>query len=434
MKLGFENLWRGLRVVDLLKLVAVRGGAMTDNTTTDAMLAGYRVLDLGQYLAGAGVTRMLAELGPEIIKVELEPIGDPARLLPWVEDERSTFFVENNRGKQSLCLDWNKPGALEIITELVKWCDIVVENFGHGVLEKRGLDYESLKQINPDIVMVSVSGFGRNSPYADRPAYDGIIQAYSGLMHMTGDPEQPPSIVAFALADTVAAVHAFAGLGYAMLHRERTGQGQHVDIAMVDSMFHLNGTISVYHKSDGEFVPMRRGRYHPLYCPIGLFDLPEGYGVLMCLDRQWPYLTEAMDRPDLLTDPRFLTGSSRAEHQEELIPQIQEWILSFPDNESLLETCLAHRIPIGPVLAPVDAIGHPHFEARDMVRLVEDPVLGEVMIPGYPFKFSAQPDLPDLVAPLLGEHNKKILSEILNYGPERIDQLRSEGVIHERSR
>jgi CoA:oxalate CoA-transferase len=410
------------------------GADMPDDETTDAMLSGYRVLDLGQYLAGAGVTRMLAELGPEIIKVELQPIGDPARLLPWVEDDRSTFFVENNRGKQSLCLDWDRPEAMKIIFELVEWCDIIVENFGGGVLEKRGLDYESLRRINPEIVMVSVSGFGRNSPYADRPAYDGIIQAYSGLMHMTGDPELPPSIVAFAIADTTAAVHAFAGLGYALLHRERTGQGQHVDIAMVDAMFHLNGTLSVYHKSGGEFVPKRRGRYHPLYCPIGLFDLPEGFGVLMCLDRQWPYLTQAMGRPDLLTDPRFETGGSRAEHQAELIPQIQEWLLSFPDNESLLETCLSHRIPIGPVLEPVDAIGHPHFEARDMVRIVDDPVLGEVMIPGYPFKFSAQPDLPDLIAPLLGEHNTTVLRDILGYDEKHIKQLHDEGVLHSAER
>lgn len=403
---------------------------MSDAETTDAMLAGYRVLDLSQYLAGAGVTRMLAELGPEIIKIELQPMGDPGRLLPWVEDDRSSFFVQNNRGKRSVCLDWDKPEALEILNELVAWCDIVVENFGGGVLEKRGLDYESLRRINPSVVMVSVSGFGRNSPYSDRPAYDGIIQAYSGMMHMTGDPELPPSSVGFAIVDTTAAVHAFAGLGYALLHRERTGHGQHVDIAMVDSMFHLNETLSQYHQSGGEYVPKRMGRHHPLVCPVGIYDLPDGWAILMCLDRQWPYLVEAMGRPDLATDPRFATNGPRAENQAELIPQIQEWLSSFPDNESVLQTCLEYRIPIGPVLEPTDAIGHPHFEARDMVRMVDDPVLGEVMIPGYPFKFSAQPDLPDLVAPLLGEHNAAVLSGVLGYDGDRIDRLHDAGVLH----
>ena len=407
---------------------------MTDAQTTDAMLAGYRVLDLSQYLAGAGVTRMLAELGPEIIKVELLPMGDPARLLPWVEDDRSTFFVQNNRGKQSLCLDWDTPEGLQILKELVAESDIMVENFGDGVLAKRGLDYESVRAINPAMVMVSVSGFGRNSPYADRPAYDGIIQAYSGMMHMTGDPERPPSAVGFAIVDTTAAVHAFAGLGFALVHRERTGRGQHVDIAMVDAMFHLNETLPQYHRSKGEYVPNRMGRHHPLVCPVGIYDLPEGFCVLMCLDRQWPYLAEAMGRPDLVTDPRFATGKARADNQAELVPQIQEWLLSFPDNETVLEVALAHRIPIGPVLAPTDAIGHPHFEARDMVRMVDDPVLGEVMIPGYPFKFSAQPELPDLVAPLLGEHNTAVLADILGYDDERIAALEAKEVLYSTDR
>jgi len=407
---------------------------MTDAQTTDAMLAGYRVLDLSQYLAGAGVTRMLAELGPEIIKVELLPMGDPARLLPWVEDDRSTFFVQNNRGKQSLCLDWDTPEGLQILKELVAESDIMVENFGDGVLAKRGLDYESVRAINPAMVMVSVSGFGRNSPYADRPAYDGIIQAYSGMMHMTGDPERPPSAVGFAIVDTTAAVHAFAGLGFALVHRERTGRGQHVDIAMVDAMFHLNETLPQYHRSKGEYVPNRMGRHHPLVCPVGIYDLPEGFCVLMCLDRQWPYLAEAMGRPDLVTDPRFATGKARADNQAELVPQIQEWLLSFPDNETVLEVALAHRIPIGPVLAPTDAIGHPHFEARDMVRMVDDPVLGEVMIPGYPFKFSAQPELPDLVAPLLGEHNTAVLADILGYDDERVAALEAKEVLYSTDR
>ena len=407
---------------------------MSDVATTDAMLAGYRVLDLSQYLAGAGVTRMLAELGPEIIKVELRPMGDPARLLPWVVDDRSSFFVQNNRGKQSLCLDWDRPEGLAIVHELVARCDILVENFGDGVLSKRGLDYEAVRRINPSIVMVSVSGFGRNSPYADRPAYDGIIQAYSGMMYMTGDPALPPSAVGFAVVDTTTAVHAFAGLGFALLHRERTGQGQHVDIAMVDSMFHLNETLSQYHKANGEYLPNRMGRHHPLVCPVGIYDMPEGWCVLMCLDRQWPYLVKAMGRPDLGTDPRFATGPARAENQAELVPQIQEWLLSFPDNETVLQTCLDHRIPIGPVLAPMDAIGHPHFEARDMVRIVPDPVLGEVMIPGYPFKFSAQPKLPHLVAPLLGQHNAAVLGDVLGYDAERIATLEASGVLYARDR
>ena len=396
---------------------------------TDKLLEGYRVLDLSQYIAGAGTTRLLAELGPEIIKVELAPHGDPSRLLPWVIDGRSTLYVQQNRGKRSLCLDWNTDEGLAIIKELVPRCDVVVENFGYDVLAKRGLDYESLKELNPSIIAVSVSAFGRNSPYADRPGFDGVVQAYSGMMHMTGDPDKPPSAVGFAIADNTSAVHAFAGLGYALLHRERTGEGQHVDIAMVDSMFHLNETLASAVASDSEYHPKRMGQHHPLVCPVGIYKFPQGHGILMCLDRQFPYLARAMGRPDFLEDDRYSTGAARAKNQETLVPLIQEWLLSFADNETMLATCLENRIPIGPALDPLDALDHPHFKAREMVRRVPDPVLGEVTIPGFPFKLSAQPDLLELTAPLLGEHNDEVLGDLLGYSSAQLEDLVAGGVL-----
>jgi len=393
------------------------------------MLEGYRVLDLSQYLAGAGVTRMLAELGPDIVKVEIAPGGDPGRLLPFVKDGRSSFFVQMNRGKRSLCVDWERPEGLQLIKDLVAHCDVVVENFGHGVLEKRGLDYASLVELNPSVILVSVSAFGRTGPWADRPGFDGIAQAFSGMMHMTGDPERPPSAVGFAIADSSAAVHGFAALGYALLHRERTGQGQHIDIAMADVMFHLSEVIAQYDLSGGTYRPTRMGQHHPLVCPVGIYRLPQGWCILMCLDRQWPYLVAAMGRPDLGTDPRFNPAAERALNQAELVPQIQEWLLSFPDNDSVLEVCRAHRIPIAPCLDPVDAIDHPHYVAREMVRRVPDPVVGDVLIPGYPFKFSAQPDLPDLIAPLLGEHNAEVLQELLGLDAGATAVLEAAGVL-----
>jgi CoA:oxalate CoA-transferase len=399
-----------------------------------AMLEGYRVLDLSQYLAGAGVTRMLAELGPDIVKVELAPMGDASRLLPFVKDGRSSIFIHQNRGKRSLCLDWDTPEGLQIIKDLVPHCDVVVENFGHGVLEKRGLDYESLKALNPSVILVSVTAFGRTGPWADRPGFDGIAQAFSGMMHMTGDPERPPSAVGFAICDNSAAVHAFAALGYALLHRERTGEGQHLDIAMVDVMYHLSEVISQYDLSDGSYRPNRMGQHHPLVCPVGIYRLPEGWCILMCLDRQWDYLVAAMGRPDLGTDERFNPASARATNQADLIPQIQEWLLSFPDNDSVLEVCRRHRIPIAPCLDPVDTIDHPHYVAREMVRRVPDPVVGDVLIPGFPFKFSAVPDLPDLLAPLLGEHNGEVLRELLGLDEGEIGRLADDGVLYRTDR
>ncbi|MDH4146848.1 MAG: CoA transferase [Acidimicrobiia bacterium] len=398
------------------------------------MLEGYRVLDLSQYLAGAGVTRMMAEMGADIVKVEIPPMGDPGRVLPFVKDGRSSFFIHINRGKRSLCVDWDTPEGLQLVKDLVPHCDVVVENFGHGVLEKRGLDYPGVRELNPKIVMASVSAFGRTGPWSDRPGFDGIAQAFSGLMHMTGDPERPPAAVGFAISDSSAAVHAFAALGYALLHRERTGVGQHIDIAMVDVMFHLSEVISQYDLSGGEYRPNRMGQHHPLVCPVGIYRLPDGWCILMCLDRQWPYLVEAMGRPDLGTDPRFNPADARAVNQAELIPQIQDWLLSFPDNDSVLEVCRQRRIPIAPCLDPIDAIDHPHYQAREMVRRVPDPVVGDVLIPGFPFKFSAQPDLPDLVAPLLGEHNGEVLGEILGLDAATVDELTGRGVLYRSDR
>ncbi len=396
---------------------------------TRAMLEGYRVLDLSQYRAGAGIPRLRAELGPEIIKVELAPHGDPSRFLQYVKDGRSSVFIQNNRGKRSLALDWDTPDGLRLLRELVPRCDVVVENFGPAVLRRRALHYEALRELNPAIVMVSISAYGHTSPWADRPGFDGVIQATSGVMALTGHPDGPPTPVGFAVADNSTAVHGFAALGYALLHRERTGEGQHIDIAMADVMFGLQDQMAQHQLSEGAVRPGRNPRHHPMYCPVGTYDLPDGHGYLLVLERQWPNLCAAMGRTDLVEDPRFATGPQRAANQAELVPVVQAWLLSFPDNASLMAACLEHRVPLGEVLDPLDAVGHPHFEARQMVRRVPDPVLGELVVAGYPFKFSAQPELPDLYAPTLGEHNRAVLRDVLGYDDETIDALTADGVL-----
>lgn len=399
------------------------------------MLEGFRVLDLSQYLAGAGITRLLAELGPEIIKVELTPDGDPSRFIRWVKDGRSSVFIQNNRGKRSLCLNWDTEEGMRILRDLVPRCDVVVENFAAGVMERRGLHYEALKELNPSIVMVSVSAYGQTGPWSDRPGFDGIIQATSGVMALCGDPDGPPVPVGFAVADNSTAVHGFAALGYALLHRERTGEGQHIDIAMADVMFGLQDQMAQYELSDRTWRPGRYARHHPMYCPIGVYDLPDGnHGYLLVLERQWANLCRAMGRPELTDDPRFATLAARVDHQGELVPMVQAWLLSFADNETLVAHCLQHRVPLGEVFDANDAVGHPHFEARQMVRRVPDPVLGEVTVAGYPFKFSAQPDLPDIQAPTLGQHNHDVLSQVLGYDSATIEDLHAAGVLQVRDR
>jgi crotonobetainyl-CoA:carnitine CoA-transferase CaiB-like acyl-CoA transferase len=396
-----------------------------------AMLAGVKVLDFTQYLAGPTATRLMAELGADIIKVEQAPGGDPSRSLPFLKDGRSVYFIQQNRGKKSLCVDFNTPEGLALVRALIPHVDVVIENYGPGVLEKRGLDYPTLRQLNPRLVMCSISAFGRKSPMSHLTGYDYIAQAFSGIMHMTGDPDGPPRFVGVAIADGIAGVNAFAALGYALLHRDRTGQGQYIDISMVDALYHMQSVeVQMFAASKGAYKPMRFGIHHYMSCPQGVFKGPQGYMVILALDRQWPNVARALGKPELITDPRFATAGRRAKHQKELIAMIESWLQSFPTDAAALKVLAEHRVPAGPVLSIEETVTHPYFVARRMVRQVPDRILGEVTIPGFPFKFSAMPEELDLHAPLLGEHNEEVVGQYLGRSPDSIAALYQQGVLY----
>ncbi len=394
------------------------------------MLDGIRVLDFTQYLAGPTVTRLMAEMGAEIIKIEIAPSGDPSRGLPLSDRNRSGYFVQQNRGKQSLCLDLKQPEADTILRELVAKADVVVENFGPGVMEKRRLAYADVCAIKPDIIMASVSAYGRESPLSHKTGYDWAAQAFAGLMHMTGDPAGPPMPIGLAMADIGSGVHAFSAVGYALFHRGRTGQGQWLDLSMVDAMFHMQDVALQAHTlSKGAYQPMRMGNHHALIAPFGVYQGPSGYLVILALQPQWKNVCAAMARPDLEHDPRFAQADHRATNQGELIPLIETWLGTFPHNEAVFAHLEQHRVPSAPVLNPIEALTHPYFRERGMVRFIEDPVLGPLAIPGFPLRFSAQPERPELIAPVLGQHNAAVLSGVLGYAPERIAALAAQGVL-----
>jgi crotonobetainyl-CoA:carnitine CoA-transferase CaiB-like acyl-CoA transferase len=403
---------------------------MSESTKKTAMLADVKVLDFTQYLAGPTITRFMAEMGAQIIKVEQAPMGDPSRLLPAIKNGRSGYFVQQNRGKRSLCLDFAKPESIELLRALAREVDVVVENYGPGVMEKRGLDYASLKKINPRIVMASISAFGKTGPYSHKVGYDFIAQAFSGLMSMTGEANGPPMFVGLGIADQGSGVHAFSAIGYALYYREKTGVGQHIDISMVDSLFHMHEVnVQAYGLTDGAFVPHRMGSHHQLLCPCGAFKGPEGYIVVLVLDRQWASMAKAMGRPDLIDDPRFATGLDRGKNQKELIPIIENWMQAQDTDEAVLKTLEEHRVPAAPVMSVVGALDHAYFKARNMVRKVSDPLLGEITIPGFPLKFSEFPDLPTIEAPLLGQHGEEVLKQYLGILDTKVAELRSSGVL-----
>jgi crotonobetainyl-CoA:carnitine CoA-transferase CaiB-like acyl-CoA transferase len=393
-------------------------------------LDGVRVVDLTHYLAGPTVTRLMAELGADVVKVEQAPSGDPSRTLAVMKDGRSGYFVQQNRGKRSLCVDLHDQRGVDVVLRLVEGADVFVENYGPGVLDRRGLGWAALHDCNPRLVMASISGFGRaENPWDHKTAFDLIAQAMSGLMHLTGPRDGPPMPVGTSIGDVSAGVHAVAGIGIALFQRERTGRGQHVDIAMVDSLFHAQ-EMSVHGPplTGGRYVPNRGGHQSRLTAPVGVYRGPQAWIVLHVMAAQWPGFCRAMGRPDLERDERFADLAARQRNRDELNAMVEAWMATFATDADVLAALDAERVPCAPVLPPQDAKDHPYFQARRMVRTVPDPVLGEITIPGNPLRFSEMDGDLDLVAPRLGEHNAEVLAEV-GYTDADVAALTDAGVL-----
>ena len=251
------------------------------------ILDGVRVVDMTQYLAGPTVTRLLAEAGADVVKIEQPPYGDPTRTLAVMNDGRSGYFVQQNHGKRSLCMDFDDPRGREVLDALIARADVFVENYGPGVMERRGLDFARLHVRHPRLIVATISGFGRDSAFSDKVAFDLIAQAYSGLLAMTGPVEGPPMPVGTSIADVMSGVHTVAGIGLALYHRERTGRGQHVDISMVDSLFHAHEiTVQGPPLTGMRWKPKRGGEKSALNSPPGVYRGLVNEGIeeaLMCV-------------------------------------------------------------------------------------------------------------------------------------------------------
>ena len=396
------------------------------------MLEGIRVLDLTQYLAGPACTRLLAELGAEVIKVEAAPYGDPGRSFTPRRNRRAGFFVQQHRGKQSLALDLRSDEGVAIVRQLADEVDIVVENFSPGVMDRKGWGFDELSSTNPRLIMASISGFGQDGPLRDKPAFDFVAQAYGGVMHMTGDPDGAPTFVGIGLADTNAGVHAFGAVGFALFQRERTGQGCHLDISMIDSLVHMHET-GIYAPSitdgDDAYVPMRAGRHYQPSSPGGCFEGPEGWIVVFCTQGQIDGLWRALGRPELAADDRFRTNDGRLAHRDELTALIEAWMAGFDTDDEVITALERHRVPCSKVLSPAQFVDQAHLVEREMIRTVADPVAGPVTVPGFPMRFGGVRPASTGPAPLLGEHNHAVLRDVLGYDDARIAGLERSGVL-----
>jgi crotonobetainyl-CoA:carnitine CoA-transferase CaiB-like acyl-CoA transferase len=396
------------------------------------LLDGYKVLDFTHFVAGPTTTRLMAGMGAEIIKVELAPHGDRSREFDYVRDQRSAFFIQQNRGKKSICVDLRRREGVELIKQLVPNVDVVVENFAPGVISKMGLGYEVLKAINLKIIMCSISALGQTGPLADDAGFDFIGQAYAGITSLIGEEHGPPYMPMVAIGDVSAGAHAMGAIACALLHRERTGQGQYIDVSLLDTYFHCQ-TIGVQlcSASQGAREMKASGLHHSLACPAGVFKGQKRWIIILAMtDKQWVSLCEAIGRPDLRADARFARARDRVQRRDEIIGTIEHWLAAMPSDDASVETLRSYRVPVAPILSVREATEHPHLIARGTVRTVNDPILGEFKIPGFPLRFSGYPEELEFDAPMLGEHNASILGQYLGYTPARVIELETSGVLH----
>ena len=397
-------------------------------------LSGIRVIGMEQYMAGPYCTLLLADAGAEVIKIERLGTGDPRRAIPpFVERagvKKAGGFMAYNRNKKSLALNLRHPKGQEIYKQLAAKSDVVLENLRPGAMEKLGLGYEDLRPLNPRLIYAALSGFGRlpeyEGPYSHLPSFDIVAEAMSGVMHSVGFEDKPPSWTIYGMADLYSGMVTAYGIMQALFMRERTGEGQFVDSAMYDNMLALNERMIALYSLAGQSV--HRGRLQNLY-PRGAFKTKDGYIALNIPDDlMWGRLCRAMDREDLIDDPRSRSGTLRAENKEFLRSVIEDWLALLTRQEAT-DKLNKIGVPAGPVQTAEDIFADPHVAARGMLMTISDPEVGDYRFARSPLHLSAAPELPKNPAPNLGQDTRSILASLLGYSEQQIDQLIAEKVV-----
>jgi crotonobetainyl-CoA:carnitine CoA-transferase CaiB-like acyl-CoA transferase len=391
------------------------------------MLEGVTILELGQVIAGTFGGTILADLGAEVIKIEPSR-GDTARN-PTIAPLRgeSAIHLFMNRGKKSVVLDLKDPRGLDLFYRLVEDADVVVDNFRPGVMQRLGIDHESLATRNPDIITVSITGFGETGPLKDKAAFDLVVQAYSGHMDYTGEPDGPPARVGTPLADLAGGIYACISILGALLGRELHGSGRHADVSMLDSLVSLLAYDALDHLNSGKVVT-RQGTAHSHMVPWQAFATRDGYVVVAARDEKfWQNLCDAIDRPDLKDDPRSRDNAARVANREFVVGAIDD-AFSAMTTSTLIELLDRFDIPSAPVNDIAGVLADEHVRARGMVRSYQHPTLGEIRYQPSPMKLSDW-DPTDRHAPMLGEHTVEILTGRLGLSHDEVTDLAGDGVV-----
>ena len=393
-----------------------------------SMLDGVRILDFTTTVAGPGCTFFLCDLGAEVIKVEKPGLGDEARLFPPYQQNQSASFVALNRGKMGICLDLKKPAGVAIFKELIVKSDVLVENFRPGVMERLGLSYNELKSVNPKLIMCSISGYGQYGPLSPQPAYDAVIQAISGLMSTTGYPDGEPLRSGTLIVDISTAVYAAFGISAALFARERTGEGEYLDISMFDVAIQLLEAKFVDFTVTGN-IPQRTGNRYPYVTPFDTFQAIDGRVFIICAgDHPFQCLCDAMGRSELSKDERFSNFIVRNQHADELKEIIEDWTREKPCRE-LVDLLRASSVPAATVNSVKEVIEHPHTKARGLLVDIDQPGAGLITIFGPALKALNSRVEARGPAPFLGEHNRQVLEHVLGKTAAEAEKIITSGAM-----
>ena len=395
-------------------------------------LEGIRVIGLEQYMAGPYCTMLLADAGAEVIKIEKPNVGDPRRHMPPFAEKggikKAAGFMGYNRNKKSLSLNLQSPEGKNIFKKLVNTADVVVENLRPGAMAKIGLTYNEMGTQNSKLIWALISGFGQldgyRGPYSERPAFDIVTEAMSGIMHQVGFSDKPPSWTIYGMADIYTGMVTSYGVMQALFMREKTGKGQLIDSAMFDNMLSLNEAMVALHSVTKQSPT--RGKPKNLF-PRGAFKTKDGYIALNVPDNIiWERLCRTIQREDLVTDKRCKTGVERAANSEYIQKVLDDWLIQFTRTEAI-EELNNNGVPTGPVNTAPDIFSDPHVQSRKLLMKIEDEEVGTYQFSRTPPLMSASPELPHRRSPKLGEHSKEILSE-LGYKSEEINNFISKGI------
>ncbi len=405
---------------------------MSDTATNNLPLKGYRILDLSRILAGPYCTMILGDQGAEVIKVERPGSGDDTRTWgPPFSGGEAAYYLCANRNKKSIIVDLKSPEGLDLIREMAKVSDVFVENFTPGLSKKFGLDYESLRKINPRLVYASITAYGKDGPYRDRPGYDMVLSAVGGLMYITGEQEGNPCKVGVAITDVLTGVYASGAITSALLWRERSGKGQYLDISLMDvQVSGLANIASNYLVANKE--AQRWGTAHESIVPYQVFNAKDRPIALAVANQKlWVNFCKAIGKDEWAADPRFESNPKRVENRGILLPLIDD-LFAQKTCDEWMDLLVGAAIPCGPVNNMEHLFADPQVKHRDMIAEVPHPTIGNLKLTGIPIKYSETPGTIRHHPPLLGEHTDEILADVMGYTKEQIEALKAKGAVESR--